>query len=161
MSLILPSDNRAVPWLLRVSAVLWALWGLVHIMAGVVTLHLLLGGKTAEAVQGITAKVPLEELAGDYHSGVTAVLSQHAMNLAWFGLVTLVAAPFIWKGRKAAIYIAALVGGMADLAYFIFIDLGGFAAPPGPQMTYICASAIGTSAIALYLSRSSSRTTKA
>ncbi|MEL6330098.1 MAG: hypothetical protein AAFR38_10580 [Planctomycetota bacterium] len=131
-------------WLLRASAVLWAIWGIVHVLAGVMTLRLLLAGRTAEAIQGITARVPLEELAGDYHPAASAVLSQHAMNLAWFGLVTLIAAPFVWIGRRAMVYTAVLVGGMADLAFFIFIDLGGFAAPPGPQMTYICAGAIVT-----------------
>ncbi len=153
MPSILPTKHRTVPWLLRASAMLWAVWGLVHILAGVMTLRLLLVGKTAEAIQGIAAKVPVEELAGAYHPAVSAVLSQHAMNLGWFGVVTLVAAPLVWKGRPGAIYTAALVGGMADLAYFIFIDLGGFAAPPGPQMTWICAAAISTGFIALYLAR--------
>lgn len=131
-------------WLLRTSAVLWAIWGLVHIFAGVVTLKAILAGSTAEAIHGITSKVPVEELIREYHPAESAVLSQHALNLAWFGLVTTVAAPFVWRGRRAMVYAAVLVGGCADLAYFIFIDLGGFANPPGPQMTWICAAAIVT-----------------
>lgn len=152
----MPADNNNAspvhpfaPWLLRASAVLFVLWGIVHVLAGVMTLRLLLTGSTDRAIQGITSAVPLDELANDYHPAVDAVLSQHAMNLAWFGLVTLIAAPFIWKGRASAVYVAALVGGMADLAYFIFVDLGGFATLPGPQMTYICAAAIVTGFLGL------------
>lgn len=143
-----PTSNTMTTWLFRSSAILWAIWGLVHILAGVVTLNHILPGRTAEAVQGITSKVPLDELQHEYHPAVSAVLSQHAMNLAWFGLVTVIAAPFVWKRKAAAVYIASLVGGLADLAYFIFIDLGGFATFPGPQMTYICAAAIALGLIA-------------
>ncbi|MEO1277413.1 MAG: hypothetical protein AAFV77_00460 [Planctomycetota bacterium] len=145
-------------WLLRTSAVLWAIWGLVHIFAGVVTLKAILAGNTAEAIQGITSKVPLEELVRVYHPAESAILSQHALNLAWFGLVTTIAAPFVWRGRRAMVYVAVLVGGCADLAYFIFIDLGGFATPPGPQMTWICAAAIVTGLLGLWFARKSSTT---
>lgn len=131
-------------WLLRISAVLWVVWGLVHVFAGVVTLQSIFAGDTAEAIQGIASKVPIEELVRGYHPAENALLSQHALNLAWFGLVTSVAAPFVWRGRRAMVFTAVLVGGCADLAYFIFIDLGGFANPPGPQMTWICAAAIVT-----------------
>jgi len=39
----------------------------------------------------------------------------------------------------------AFLGGFADLGYFLFVDLAGYADPPGPQMTYICATAIALS----------------
>ncbi|MEM9295523.1 MAG: hypothetical protein AAGA57_06950 [Planctomycetota bacterium] len=139
-------------WLLRTSAVLWGVWGVVHVFAGVVTLQWVFSGSTAKAIQGIASKVPLEELVREYHPAESALLSQHALNLAWFGLVTAIAAPFVWRGRRGMVYTAVLVGGCADLAYFIFIDLGGFATPPGPQMTWICAVAIATGLLGIRLS---------
>lgn len=153
MSPSVPSP--AIPWLFRLAAVLWMIWGLVHILAGVVTLSLLNAGQTAEAFHGILAAVDLASLQVDYPDGVGALLGQHGLNLAWFGAVTLVSAPFVWRGIPAAVYLAALVGGLADLGYFLFIDLGGYALPPGPQMTYICATAIVTSLAGLAMLRHS------
>ncbi|MEM8709692.1 MAG: hypothetical protein AAGG01_01970 [Planctomycetota bacterium] len=135
--------------LLRISAILWVIWGVVHVAAGVITLKLLGEERTAEAIHGIASKVALETLQMSYPAAVSALLSQHALNLAWFGAVTLVCSPFIWRGSRSAVYLAALVGGLADFAYFLFIDLGGFATPPGPQMTYICATAIVAGLIGL------------
>lgn len=143
-------SKGAARWLLRTSTVLWVVWGLVHIFAGAITLKLIGEGKTAEAVHGITAKVELSTLQLEYPAALDALLSQHAFNLLWAGLVTTVAAPFVWRGHNLGIIIAALVGGLFDLGYFLFIDLGDFATPPGPQMTYICAAAIITGLIGGY-----------
>ena len=123
----------------RVAAALWVIWGLVHILAGVFTLTL----APAAAFAGIADAVDPAALVMDYPDAVGAVLKQHGWNLGWIGLTTLVCAPFIWKGRAQAIFLAALVGGMADLGYFLFMDLGGFVRfAPGTVMTIFSASAI-------------------
>ena len=141
--------SQSTRWLLRASAILWAIWGLVHILAGVMTLVTLQAGETAKAIHAIAQRGSLENLQLAYPEALVAILSQHGFNLAWFGLVTLAASPFVWRGRKDAIYLAALVGGLADTGYFVFIDLGGYALPPGPQMTWICAAAIITGLVGL------------
>ena len=42
-----------------------------------------------------------------------------------------------------AAWVAALTGGMADIGYFVFMDLGGYVNfMPGGLMTYVSASAI-------------------
>lgn len=149
-----PNHHRRAPWLFRISAILWVLWGLVHIFAGIMTVKLASSGQVSEAVHGITSAVDVTKLQLDYHDAVAAVLSQHGFNLGWFGVVTLLSAVFVWRRRAAAVYLAALVGGLADLGYFLFVDVPGYALPPGPQMTWICAAAILTGFAALYLSRS-------
>ena len=131
--------------ILKISAVLWVVWGAAHILFGVFILTPLLQGNTAAAVQGIAGKVMLSSLQIQYPPAVTAILMQHAFNLGWFGIVTLVGGIFVWRKNKNAIFLCAIVGGLADTGYFLFVDLGGFALPPGPQMTYICAVAITSS----------------
>lgn len=128
--------------LLNISSVLWILWGLFHVFVGVFLLYLLMNGQTPEALNGIAGKVSLESLQMDYPNAAIATLKQHAFNLGWFGLVTLIAGIFIWKKNAIAIWLAILVGGFGDLGYFMFIDMADLAIPPGPQMTWVSGLAI-------------------
>lgn len=42
-----------------------------------------------------------------------------------------------------AVWVTALIGGLADIGYFLFVDLGGFVNfVPGTVMTLISAAAI-------------------
>ena len=135
---------------LRLSSVLWFIWGGVHLLAGVLTIS----NPTAQAVAAIADAVPAGAMEMDYHDAVGAILNQHGWNLAWGGVVTMVAAAFIWKGDARAIALAALVGGLLDLGYFMFLDLGGFVHfVPGTVMTIFSASAILLSAYGHYALR--------
>jgi CHASE2 domain-containing sensor protein len=74
--------------------------------------------------------------------------------LLWIGLVTFISAFYIWKGNKHAIFLAAICGGLADLGYFLFLDLGGFVNfVPGTIMTLISSAAILTSFYAFFKSK--------
>ena len=124
---------------LILSAVLWVIWGLVHALAGI----LVLSGSTAEGFQAIADAVDGELLLGPYHEAVGAVLSQHAWNLLWFGIVTIVGGIFIGRKNRTAIWVTAMVGGLADLGYFVFLDLPGHVLFfPGTVMTLVSGSAI-------------------
>ena len=124
---------------LRVAAVLWVIWGLVHLAAGVLSLT----GSTTEMVQNIADGVSPETLETDYPDAVGAILDQHAWNLAWFGAVALIGAVFIWRQNRTAIWVTAMVGGLADIGYFLFLDLGGYVNfVPGTLMTLFSAAAI-------------------
>lgn len=124
---------------LRTAALLWVLWGLVHILAGVLTLT----EATPAGFAGIADAVDPATLDMIYPDAVGAVLRQHGWNLGWGGLTTVLCAPMIWRGDARGIFLAALVGGMLDLGYFLFLDLGGYVHfVPGTIMTIISASAI-------------------
>ncbi len=131
------SKNTTVA--LRVAAVLWVVWGLVQIFAGIATM----ARDTPEAVSGIADAVDPATLEMDYPDAVGAVVNQHGFNLFWIGAVTLICAFFIWRRSLAAAGLAALVGGFADIGYFVFLDLGGHVNfVPGTVMTIFSASAI-------------------
>ena len=136
-------------WLFRTSAVLWGVWGAVHIFFGVVLLRLLQAGRVSEALHGIAGQAELSTLDLEYPHAVAATLMQHSYNLLWFGIVTLVASAWVWRRNVQTAILCALIGGLADFGYFMFIDLGGLAVPPGPQMTWIAAAAIILSVIAI------------
>lgn len=125
--------------LLRVAALLWFIWGLVHAFAGVMTI----AQDTPQAVQGIADAVEPALLGVDYPAAAGAIINQHGFNLLWIGCVTTICGFFVWRGSPPAIFIAALTGGLADIGYFIFLDLGGFVNfVPGTVMTIFSATAI-------------------
>ncbi len=134
--------NRSGQWLLRVSAALWLIWGLVHAFAGVMTI----AQDTPQAVQAIADGTDPVLLEIDYPDAAGAIINQHGFNLLWIGVVTTICAVFVWRGSAAAIFLAAITGGLADVGYFIFLDLGGFVNfVPGTVMTIFSATAIATS----------------
>lgn len=127
----------------KISAILWIIWGVVHIFAGVMTDYFILNQDISAAVSGIADGVDPEALKMDYPSASGAIIGQHGFNLLWIGIVTFISAFFVWSGNKNAIFLAAICGGLADLGYFLFMDLGGFVNfVPGTVMTLVSASAI-------------------
>lgn len=145
----IPEDPRSV-WLLRIAAILWVVWGLVHVLGGALTMS----GSTTEAVQGIADGVDEAILEFEYPDAVGAIINQHGFNLLWIGAVTLVCAFFVWRRSVLAVFLAALVGGLADVGYFLFLDLGGYVNfVPGTLMTIFSATAITTSFVAYFTSK--------
>ena len=130
--------------LLRIAAVLWVVWGLVHAFAGIMTVS----QDSADAIAAIADAVDPELLDVAYPAAAGAILNQHGFNLFWFGIVTLVGAAFIWRGSVTALWVTALVGGLADVGYFVFLDLGGHVNfVPGTVMTIVSATAIVLSVV--------------
>ena len=103
------------------------------------------------SVSGIADAVDPGKLAVDYPEAAGASIGQHGFNLFWIGIVTLISAFYVWKGNCNAIFLAAITGGLADVGYFLFMDLGGFVNfMPGTVMTIVSASAIILSFFAHY-----------
>lgn len=129
--------------LLKISTVLWIVWGLVHVLAGVMTMKGVLTDDISSSVAGIADAVDPATLQMDYPKAAGAVIGQHGFNLFWIGIITFLSAFYIWKGNKNAIFLAAITGGLADLGYFLFMDLGGYCKfMPGTVMTIVSSLAI-------------------
>jgi hypothetical protein len=138
-------------FLFKTSAALWVIWGLVHILAGVMTMKGVLTNEISASIIGIADGVNPESLTMDYPKAAGAVIGQHGFNLFWIGLVTFISAFFVWKGNRSAVLLAAICGGLADLGYFLFLDIGGFVHfVPGTVMTIISSFAIITSFFAIF-----------
>lgn len=91
--------------------------------------------------QKLTEDYPLEVLT------ILVIHGQHAYNLFWFGLVTLVCSILIWRQQnRIAMLVAAVVGGFADLGVILFIDLvGGYGSLFGKAITAVAFVAIALS----------------
>ncbi|MEM7723394.1 MAG: hypothetical protein AAF376_13615 [Pseudomonadota bacterium] len=124
---------------LKIAAVLWVIWGLVHAFAGIIVLT----SETAAGFSAVADAVPDEAFADSYHGAVGGILNQHGWNLLWFGVVTIIGGVLIWRQNMTAIWVSAMVGGLADLGYFLFLDIPGFVNfVPGTVMTLVSSSAI-------------------
>ena len=142
------SKNETI--FLKISSILWVIWGLVHMLAG----FIVISNDASGAFAAIADSVDSNLLAMDYHGAVGAILNQHGWNLLWGGLATIVGGVFIWQLNTAAIFISAMVGGLLDVGYFVFVDLGGYSNfVPGTIMTIISASAILLSFYAYFASK--------
>ncbi len=125
--------------LLRLTCLLWVIWGLVHMIAGVIVIS----SDASAGFAAIADAVPPELMATDYHEATGGILNQHGWNLFWGGLVTVSGGGFIWRGNITAIWVTAMVGGLLDLGYFVFVDIPGYVHfVPGTLMTIISATAI-------------------
>lgn len=134
---------KNLPILFKISTVLWIIWGLVHVLAGVMTMKGVLTDDISSSVAGIADAVDPASVQMDYPKAAGAIIGQHGFNLFWIGIVTFICAFFIWKGNKNAIFLAAITGGLADLGYFLFMDLGGYSKfMPGTVMTIVSSLAI-------------------
>ncbi len=128
--------------LLKIAAGLWVIWGLVHVLAGVIVLT----SDASGGFQAIADAVDPAALQGEYAAAVGGILKQHGWNLGWFGIATIIGALFIWRGNVTAIWVTGLIGGLADLGYLMFVDLPGYVNFfPGTVMTIVSASAIALS----------------
>lgn len=124
---------------LKIISVLWIIWGLVHAFAGVMTIS----QGTPGAIAGIADAVDPALLVGPYHEAAGAIINQHGFNLLWIGVFTTVGGVLIWRGSLVWLFFSAVVGGLTDVGYFVFMDLGGFVHfVPGTVMTLISASAV-------------------
>lgn len=132
-------DARLDSPLLKAAGVLWVIWGAVHVLAGVMTVSL----GTSDAIAGIADGLDPATLRMAYPAAAGAIINQHGFNLGWIGLTTIVGGVFVWRGSPVAIFVSALVGGLADVGYFVFIDLGGHNRfVPGTVMTLVSAAAV-------------------
>ena len=134
---------KSLSLLFKISSVLWIIWGLVHVLAGVMTMKGILTDDITASIAGIADKVDPASLQMDYPKAAGAIIGQHGFNLFWIGIVTFLSAFYVWKGNKNAIFLAAITGGLADLGYFLFMDLGGYVNfMPGTVMTIVSSLAI-------------------
>jgi len=143
---------------LKGAAILWVVWGIVHVLAAFIIIS---APDAAGAVQAVADAVPKDELVFEAHPAAAALYNQHCWNLGWIGAVTIVCAIYLWRAPKSeswrtAAWVAALTGGMADVGYFIFMDLGGYVnLVPGGLMTFVSGSAILLSGWVWFRSQSS------
>jgi len=127
---------------IKTASVLWAIWGIFHLLMGVMLVLFVQSEHPTGQLSHLPEAFNIEMMGMESPFAVPGTFKQHAFNLAWIGLIVTIASIYVWKYRRIALFTCILIGGFADLGYFLFIDMAGFAQSPGPEMTYIMALAI-------------------
>ena len=133
----------------KTSAILWGIWGIVHLLAGISMISALQNG-----VDGLPESVLVNMMGSEMPVHALETLMEHNWNNAWFGLVVVIGAFFVWKGNRNGIFLSAIVGGLAHLGFFIFVILP-YPDPIGIIMSFVAAAAIALSFIAYFTSTKS------
>ena len=131
-----------------IATVCFAEWGLIHVLAGCLTAYgVAVSGDVAGALGGICEKAPQEEK--DHAVAVThwntlnvRILLQHGLNLLFVGFMSLGLAVYLQYEVTRASFVLGLWPFMADVAYFIAIDLVHYGAPFAEAQTYIVSLAL-------------------
>lgn len=126
----------------KTAALSWAFWGGVHVIGGSTMLYTL-GG-----VDGLPDTVMVALMGSDMPLPLVPTLLEHNFNNAWFGLIVLLGSLFVWRNDRNAMILCAIVGGLAQLGYTIFVVLPGHAPLPGAIMTVVAAAAVVLSVLA-------------
>ena len=139
---------------MKLASVLWIIWGLARVFAGVEVTTLDMTGVLQAFVDSVSPELPamMEE-----HAAVGGMMSQDGWNLGLSGIVAIIAGVFVWRGSMTAIWVSALIallaGGAAtqvkhcrtefneatggptaesmcfqgDIGYFLFVGLEDYA----------------------------------
>lgn len=142
--------NKTATWLLRISAILWGIWGVFHFAMGVVIVAMLATENPEGDLSAVPVAVDVIMMGKPTLFAIVPALQQLGFLLAVIGAVVSIGCVYMWKKNAMAIVVCALTGGLADLGYFLCVDLAGYAEPPGPQMTYISASAVILSLVVFF-----------
>ena len=100
---------------LRIASVLWLIWGLVHAFAGV----MVIASDPAGGFGAILDAMDRASFDMAWPEGAGGVLNQHGWNLLWGGAITVLCSVLIWRRNRTAIWVAAMIGGLLDLGYFM------------------------------------------
>ncbi|MEZ4416103.1 MAG: hypothetical protein R3E10_10110 [Gemmatimonadota bacterium] len=92
----------------RAGAVLFALWGLLHVVGAVAMLGTLSGDGPAGLLALVATGLPSPSLSGVDGAAISAVLAQHSWDLLVIGAtVFLVAITLNWRGRRSGFWVNA------------------------------------------------------
>jgi hypothetical protein len=111
----------------KIGAVLYVLWGIVHLGVGAVMLYRLATEGGTAALAQTSSAVPVEELPQNLAGAASALVGQHAWNLVVFGCFALVVAVTLnWRNSRLGYWLNLGVVSAADVGFLYAFVLPGY-----------------------------------
>jgi len=110
----------------KIGAVLYILWGALHVVWGGFMLKLLSSDAPQGAVAMVGSALRADQLPETLNPVVTALLQQHNYNLVWVGFFAIaVAVYFNWKNSWHGYWYNLIVVSAIDLGFIFAIVVPG------------------------------------
>lgn len=110
----------------RIGAIFYILWGVLHIMLGIMILNINSNEGTVAmlAFFGLKDEIQLTHEAANVMGSLGA---QHAANLAIFGIIAIIiAVKLIWNRYPLGFWLNLIMIGLADIAFIIAFFIPGY-----------------------------------
>jgi len=113
----------------KIGAILYGLWGVLHIYFGVWMLYALSTEGAAAVIAIVGSGVPESTLPQSLDPVTAATIGQHAWNILWFGIFGVVVAAFLnWKNSLAGYWANLVVVSAGDAGFTVAILIPGYIA---------------------------------
>jgi len=123
----------------KVGATFYALWALLHVVAGATLVSSALTNINAHAREIGTGATPAQLPVLGEHTVVSAIIAFHSFNMLWIGLLVGVTAIRLnWRNSRGGYWLSLALTGLLDVGLFVFLLLPGYMAWsdgwPGPLL---------------------------
>lgn len=111
----------------KTGALLYVLWGLLHIAGAALLLMQAFDAGATTVLTTIGSGVPTSQIPLISSGLVAAVLAYYAWNLLWIGcLVAVVAVRLVWRNKPTGYWLNLIVVSAVDLGLFVLLILPGY-----------------------------------
>jgi hypothetical protein len=108
----------------KIGAILFLLWGLLHITGGAM---MLMAGNGAYCM--VATGLSPNQLPTTPGIAEAAIISFHSFNLLWLGVLVSIIAISNWKGNGTGLFINSSIVVMADIGLYYFLLMPGIMNP--------------------------------
>lgn len=106
---------------LKISAVLWLLWGVISSLLGIV----IIASYYDPVIDVVNGLINANAIIENYKNAFNEYSKLQGWQLTWVGAVAMIGASFIWCRSIKAIWVTALVGGPTSFGHIVFAGPDG------------------------------------
>ena len=112
----------------KIGAVLYGIWGIAHVVGGLLMMRALMVGGAGSYLGTIATAVDPASLGAPVPAAANSVFAFHAFNLIWIGAFVVGIAPLNWRNSVAGFWLNLAVVGATDIGLVATTLIPGYMA---------------------------------